>query len=63
MTHLPKHPYRPRRELERTPQRVAERSVPGDLLRTMLFVLVATGVVRLVLTINETEPLTAVVRM
>ena len=63
MTQLPKHPYRPRREREPAKPVAPPRSVSADIVRALLFVLVAAGVVRLVLTIDRADPLTAVVRM
>lgn len=64
MTYLPKHPYRPQQRIERPTSGHPPLSVPGlDLARAVVFVLVASAIVRLVLAISEAEPLAIVVRM
>lgn len=64
MTYLPKHPYRPQQHVERPTPGHPPLSVPGlDIARAIVFVLVASAIVRVVLAISDAEPLAIVVRM
>lgn len=64
MRSAPRHPYRPSRATEHTPHvQTAQRSVWVDLLRALLLMLLAVGLVRLVIAIDAAEPLEAVRHM